>query len=75
MDDDRLINVLEEIRDLQRRQVEAYGRALANQEEALRAQRAGIGRARGLIAGIAAVIVLVIIIVLVLLRFVLRHYA
>ncbi|MGN6393400.1 MAG: hypothetical protein ACTHM9_14295 [Gemmatimonadales bacterium] len=75
MDDDRLIKVLEEIRDLQRQQVQAYGRALANQEEALRTQQAGIGRARGLIAGIGAVIVLVIIIVLVLLRFVLRHYA
>jgi type VI protein secretion system component VasF len=75
MDEDRLLKVLEEIRDLQRRQVEAYDRALANQEQALQAQRAGIGRARSLIAGIAVVIVLVIIIVLVLLRFVLRHYA
>jgi hypothetical protein len=75
MDDARLIKVLEEIRDLQRQQVEAYGRALANQQEALRRQQAGLGRARGLIAGVAAVIILVIIIVLVLLRFVLRHYA
>ena len=74
MDDDRLLKVLEEIRDLQRRQVEAYDRALVNQEQALRTQRAGIGRARGLLAGLAVAIVVVIIIVLVLLRFVVRHY-
>lgn len=74
MDEDRLARVLEEIRDLQRQQVEAYGRALNNQQEALRLQRDGMGRARRLLAGVGVVIALVLVIVLVLLAYVLRHY-
>jgi hypothetical protein len=75
MDEDRVAHLLEEIRDLQRQQVEAYGRALTNQQEALRLQREGMGRARKLMAGVGAVIVIVLVIVLVLLRYVLQHYA
>jgi hypothetical protein len=75
MDEDRLTRVLEEIRDLQRQQVEAYARALANQQEALRLQREGMGRARKLLAGVGVVIALVLVMVLVLLRYILQHYA
>jgi hypothetical protein len=75
MDEDRLARVLEEIRDLQRQQVEAYARALANQEQALRLQREGMGRARKLLAAIGAIIAIVLVMVLVLLRYILRHYA
>jgi hypothetical protein len=46
VDEDRVTRLLEEIRDLQRQQLEAYGRALENQQEAIRMQRQGIGRAR-----------------------------
>ena len=75
MDEDRLARVLEEIRDLQRQQVEAYGRALANQEDALRLQREGVGRARKLLGAIGVIIAVVLVMVIVLLRYVLRHYA
>lgn len=75
MDEDRLTRLLEEIRDLQRQQVEAYGRVLGNQEEALRVQREGMARARKLLGGLGLVIVLVLVIVLALLRYVLQHYA
>ena len=75
MDENRLARLLEEIRDLQRQQVEAYGRALNNQEEALRMQREGMGRARKVLAGLGIVIVIVLVIVLVLLRYILQHYA
>lgn len=75
MDDERLARVLEEIRDLQRQQVEAYGRALANQQEALRLQREGMGRARKLLAAVGVIIAIVLIMVLVLLRYILQHYA
>ena len=71
MDENRLTRLLEEIRDLQRQQVEAYGRALKNQEEAVRMQREGMARARKVLAGLG----LVIVIVLVLLRYILRHYS
>jgi cell division protein FtsL len=74
VDEDRVIRLLEEIRDLQRQQLEAYGRALENQQEAIRMQRQGIGRARKLMAGIAAVIAIVLVIVLLLLRYILRYY-
>lgn len=74
MDEDRVVRLLEEIRDLQHRQVEAYGRALENQQEALRRQQVGVARARKLLAAIGVVIAIVLVIVLVLLRYILRHY-
>jgi hypothetical protein len=75
MDEDRLARVLEEIRDLQRQQVEAYARALTNQQEALRLQREGMGRARKLLGAVGVIIAIVLVMVLVLLRYILRHYA
>jgi hypothetical protein len=74
MDDDRVVRLLEEIRDLQRQQVEAYGRAITNQQEAIRAQQEAIANARKLQKAVAIVIILVILVVLVLLRYVLTHY-
>ena len=75
MDEDRMVRVLEEIRELQRQQVEAYARALTNQQEALRLQREGMGRARKLLGGVGVIIAIVFVMVLVLLRFILQHYA
>ncbi len=75
MDEDRLARLLEEIRDLQRTQVEAYARAVANQETAIRLQREGMGKARRLLAALGVVIAVVLVMVLVLLRYILRHYA
>ena len=74
MEEDRIARLLEEIRDLQRQQVEAYGRALENQQEAIRVQREGIARARKLLGAVGVVIAIVLVMVLVLLRYVLRHY-
>jgi hypothetical protein len=75
MDEDRVTRVLEEIRDLQRQQIETYGRVLNNQQEALRLQREGMGRARTLMVGVGVAIAFVFVIVLVLLRYVLQHYS
>lgn len=74
MDDDRSVHLLGEIRDLQRQHLEAYGRALANQREALRIQREGLGRARKLMAGVAVVLVVMLVVVLEPLKYVLEHY-
>jgi cell division protein FtsL len=74
VDEDRVIRLLEEVCDLQRQQLQAYQRALENQQEAIRMQRDGVGRARKLMAGIAAVIAIVLVIVLLLLRYILRYY-
>ena len=74
MDEDRLTRLLEEIRDLQRQQVDAYAKALSNQQDALRMQREGIGRSRMLLAGLSLVIVIVLVIVLLLLRYILLRY-
>jgi hypothetical protein len=74
MDEDRLIRLLEEIRDLQRQQVDAYARALSNQQEALRMQREWMGRSRMLLAGLSLAIVVVLVIVLLLLRYILLRY-
>jgi hypothetical protein len=75
MDEDRLTRLLEEIKDLQRQQVDAYARALANQQEALRLQREGVGRARKLLAGVGVIIGIILLMVLVLFRYIWQHYA
>ncbi len=74
MDEDRVVRLLEEVRDLQRQQVEAYARALSNQEEALRRQREGVGRARKFLAGVGVILLIVLAIVVLLLRYVVQHY-
>jgi hypothetical protein len=72
-DDDRVIRLLEEIRDLQRHNVERYGEALRNQEESIRLQQAGLRRVR-IILGFAtiALVLAVGMLVLLLLRVVAR---
>lgn len=75
MDEDRVVHLLGEIRDLQRQQVEAYARVLRNQEEALDRQRQAVRKARGLFAVVGVVILALLAIVLVLLRYVLQHFA
>ena len=75
MDEDRVARVLEEIRDLQRRHIEAYERALDNQQEAVRLQREGMDRAKKPLVAIGVAIILVLGVVLALLRYVLKHYA
>ena len=75
MDEDRVVRMLEEIRDLQRQQVDAYARALTNQQEALRLQREGMSRARKLLGVVGVITVIILVMVMVLLRYVLRHYA
>ncbi|HEY7635548.1 MAG TPA: hypothetical protein VH763_08395 [Gemmatimonadales bacterium] len=74
MDEDRVVRLLEEIRDLQRQHLQAYGRALENQQESIRLQRDSVGRARKLLAVIGVILAIVFIMVLVLLRYILRHY-
>jgi preprotein translocase subunit SecF len=75
MDTDRVIELLEEIRALQRQQVEGQQQALRNQQEAIRAQHVAMARGRKLQAALGIVIAVVLITVLVLLRFVLRRYS
>lgn len=75
MDEDRVVDLLAEIRDLQRQQVEAYSRVLKNQEEALDRQRRAMRKARWLFAVVGAVILALLVIVVALLRYVLQHYA
>jgi len=42
MNEDRVVEILEEIRDVQRRHFEAYEQAVRNQEESIRQQREAI---------------------------------
>ena len=75
MTDDRVPQLLEEIRDLQRQLLATYGLALENQREAIQTQRDGARRARSLLGGIGAILAVIFVIVVVLLRYVLRHYS
>ena len=73
MTDDRIVQVLEEIRDLQRQHMERYGEALRNQQESIRLQHAGLRRVR-VILGFATVVLLLAVgmLILLLLRVVAR---
>jgi hypothetical protein len=66
MTDERVIRLLEEIRDLQRQHGERYGEALRNQQESIRLQQAGLRRVR-VILGFAAVVLVMAVGVLLLL--------
>jgi hypothetical protein len=46
MNDDRVLRVLEEMRDLQRQHLASYEDALRNQQESIRLQQAGLKRVR-----------------------------
>jgi hypothetical protein len=73
MQDDRVVRLLEEIRDLQQRHVERYGEALRNQEESIKLQQAGLRRVRVILAfATVAVILAVTMLVMLLLRVVAR---
>ena len=60
MTDDRMIRVLEEIRDLQRQHAERYGEALHNQEESIRLQQAGLRRVRVILAFATIAVILAV---------------
>jgi hypothetical protein len=66
MNDDRVVRLLEEIRDIQRQHAERYGEALHNQQESIRIQKAGLRRVR-VILGFAAVVLIMAVGVLLLL--------
>jgi hypothetical protein len=69
MTDERVVRLLEEIRDLQRQHAERYGEALRNQEESIRLQQAGLRRVRVVLAfATIAVILAVAMLVLLFLR-------
>jgi CHASE3 domain sensor protein len=73
MTDDRMIRLLEEIRDLQRQHGERYGEALRNQQESIRLQQAGLRRVRVILAFATVVLFLAVgMLVLLLLRVVAR---
>ena len=74
MTDERVVRVLEEVRDLQRQLLAAYGQALENQREAIRAQRETTRRARMLLGVVGVILLFVFVMVVVLLRYVVRHY-
>jgi len=72
--DDRVVRVLEEVRDLQRQLLAAYGQALENQREAISTQQEAAQRARVMLRVVGVILAIVFVMVLVLLRYVLRHY-
>jgi hypothetical protein len=69
MNDDRMLRVLEEMRDLQRQSTANYQLALRNQEESIKLQQQALRRVR-VILGIAtlALVIVVGMLVMLLLR-------
>jgi hypothetical protein len=60
MTDDRMIRILEEIRDLQRQHLERYGEALHHQRESIQLQQAALRRVRVIMGFAAAALVLAV---------------
>ena len=60
MNDERIIRLLEEIRDLQRQHAERYGEALRNQGESIRLQQAGLRRVRVVLAFATIAVILAV---------------
>jgi cell division protein FtsL len=60
MSDERIIQLLEEIRDIGKQNAENYKLALARQEEAIQLQKKALGRVRTVIMIIALVLVLLV---------------
>lgn len=73
MSDERVIRLLEEMRDLQRQHLERYAEALRNQQESLRLQQAGVRRVRGILGFAGVVLALTVGVLMVLLWRVLAH--
>ena len=67
MTDDRLVQLLEEIRDLQQAHALRYEEALRNQQESIRLQQTAIRRVRVILAFAAVVLVLAVGVLLLLL--------
>jgi hypothetical protein len=55
MNDERVLHVLEEMRDLQRQHLANYQEALRNQQESIRLQQAGLRRIRWVL-GLATIV-------------------
>ena len=66
MDDERILRVLEEMRDLQRQNVANYEGALRNQREAIHLQQTALKRVRW-ISGFAAIVLILAVVMLVVL--------
>ena len=56
MADEQLIKLLEEMRDLQKQQIENAKLALANQQQAIATQRQAVQRARVVLIVVAAIL-------------------
>ena len=73
MNDDRILSVLEEMRDLQRQSTVNYQEALRNQAESIRLQQQGLRRVRVILGVAAAALFLAVgMLIMVLLRVVAR---
>jgi hypothetical protein len=66
MNDERILRVLEEMRDLQRQSTANYQLALRNQEESIKLQQQGLRRVR-MTLGIATVALVIVVGMLVML--------
>jgi hypothetical protein len=60
MSDDRIIQLLEEIRDIGKQNAENYKLALARQEEAIQFQKKALGRVRTILMVVAILIILLV---------------
>lgn len=67
MTDDKVIHLLEEIRDLQKEHMQRYGEALRNQQESIRLQQTGLRRVRIILGFAVLALVLAVGMVLLLL--------
>ena len=77
MDDekaDKIIELLQQMRDLQQKSVENYKNAIQNKEESIKIQKAAAGKLRKIIFPVLLIVVLLALVaILLVVRFLLRY--
>lgn len=71
---DKIIELLQQMRDLQRESIGNYQYALKNQEESIRIQKAAAGKLRKIILPILLIVVLLALVAIVLVLRILMRY-
>ena len=74
MNGDRVVQLLEEIRDFQRQLVDSYQQVLQNQREIIQEQRQAMARWTRVQWALGSVVAILLVIVLALLRYMLQRF-
>jgi cobalamin biosynthesis Mg chelatase CobN len=71
---DKIIELLSDIKMLQQKHIENYGRAVKNQEESIAMQKSAVGRYRKIVFPAILIVIVLVFVALAMVLFILRRY-